>query len=243
MSTPVVPDRSAQSTVNRTQHDRTASHIIQMLQSSAEVEIGSAQPMGVTRDILSAILDVFAMPVVVADRHLSIVYANKAAHAVLASGGAIRDLSGRLATAVGDQPKLSNAVNAAALGHTAQPPFIFGSSEMSPVAIWVQPVDALLRTSAPVWARGLAVLTLKPLRGAAPEPSTLLIDHYELTQKQAEVVAHLAGGATLDEVAEAMNVRLATVRSHLAACFLKTGTHRQPDLVSLALSLQSPILV
>jgi DNA-binding CsgD family transcriptional regulator len=59
---------------------------------------------------------------------------------------------------------------------------------------------------------------------------------YALTPAEAELVALLARGRTLEEAAVERGVTLNTVRSQLKQVFAKTDTHRQGDLMRLALT-------
>jgi DNA-binding CsgD family transcriptional regulator len=56
---------------------------------------------------------------------------------------------------------------------------------------------------------------------------------YGLSRAEARVVALLARGYRLDQVAEALGVAYETVRKHLKQVFGKTGTARQAELVRL----------
>jgi DNA-binding CsgD family transcriptional regulator len=56
---------------------------------------------------------------------------------------------------------------------------------------------------------------------------------YGLSRAEARVVALLARGYRLDQVAEALGVAYETVRKHLKQVFGKTGTDRQAELVRL----------
>ncbi len=56
---------------------------------------------------------------------------------------------------------------------------------------------------------------------------------YGLSRAEARVVALLARGYRLDQVAEALGVAYETVRKHLKQVFGKTGTSRQAELVRL----------
>ena len=80
------------------------------------------------------------------------------------------------------------------------------------------------------------------IRRVSAVPTSLLRSHYGLTARQLQLVIHLADGASLDEAAAAMAIGMPTARSHLAKCFEKTGTHRQSELIGLALSLVPPVL-
>ncbi len=69
---------------------------------------------------------------------------------------------------------------------------------------------------------------------------------FSMTQTEAAVAARLVSGETIGEIAEALHITRATVRTHLHQIFFKTDTHRQSDLIRLlvtspaALHLASP---
>jgi DNA-binding CsgD family transcriptional regulator len=110
----------------------------------------------------------------------------------------------------------------------------------------------LSRTDRP----GLVVL-VSPLRASAAlpslaEPSLALVilrapeevpipseaelrSLFGLTPAEARVACRLVG-ETVDEIAEALDVRIATVRSHVQHLLAKTGTRRQAELVRLLVS-------
>ena len=58
-----------------------------------------------------------------------------------------------------------------------------------------------------------------------------LEDRFHLTHAEARLVVHIAQGTSLKSSAEALGVKYETVRSYLKSVFLKTGTHRQAELV------------
>ena len=69
-----------------------------------------------------------------------------------------------------------------------------------------------------------------------PMPSeTELRSLFALTPAEARVACHLVG-ETVDEIAEALDVGVATVRSHVQHLLAKTGTRRQSELVRLLVS-------
>lgn len=57
-----------------------------------------------------------------------------------------------------------------------------------------------------------------------------------LTRAEARVAASVASGLSVAETAERLGLARTTVRHHLKYAFLKTGTHRQADLVRLILA-------
>jgi DNA-binding CsgD family transcriptional regulator len=58
-----------------------------------------------------------------------------------------------------------------------------------------------------------------------------LEDRFHLTHSEARLVLHLVEGISLKSSAETLGVTYETVRSYLKSAFLKTGTHRQAELV------------
>ncbi|HEX6013315.1 MAG TPA: helix-turn-helix transcriptional regulator [Geminicoccaceae bacterium] len=77
---------------------------------------------------------------------------------------------------------------------------------------------------------------------AAPAPGAPLRELYGLTGAEARVAAALLDHERLANVAAALRVSLATVRTLLQRAFEKTDTHRQADLVRLMLAHRSPAL-
>jgi DNA-binding CsgD family transcriptional regulator len=66
-------------------------------------------------------------------------------------------------------------------------------------------------------------------------------DSFSLTPAEARVLEHLAGGATIAEVAQDLAISLNTAKTHLARIFSKTGAARQADLIALVHRLVPPI--
>jgi DNA-binding CsgD family transcriptional regulator len=64
----------------------------------------------------------------------------------------------------------------------------------------------------------------------------LLRQRFELTPAQSRVALALASGKSPAETAEALGIALATVRTHIAALYGKTGSTRLPGLVAKLLS-------
>jgi DNA-binding CsgD family transcriptional regulator len=62
---------------------------------------------------------------------------------------------------------------------------------------------------------------------------------FSLSGAEARLLSLLATGATLRQAAEIVGVSYSTVMSQIKSCFQKTGTHRQAELVALAVRLGS----
>lgn len=78
-----------------------------------------------------------------------------------------------------------------------------------------------------------ATLTIVDLERRHHLPETLLQLTFGLTRAEATLASALAGGETLQEIAERTNVRMPTLRTQLANVLAKTGTARQPQLICL----------
>ena len=110
------------------------------------------------------------------------------------------------------------------------------SDDMPPAFGYLTPFSALaprLRaglTPAGVDAPGaLAVVAPIALTGEAFWDG--VGEAFSLTAAEVRLVGHLAGGASLKETSEALNVSVHTVRNQLSSIFEKTGINRQTHLV------------
>ena len=63
----------------------------------------------------------------------------------------------------------------------------------------------------------------------------MLRESKELSARQSEVVAHLASGQRVQDIARETGLSPSTVRNHLAAIFRKFGVHSQPELLAALL--------
>jgi DNA-binding CsgD family transcriptional regulator len=82
-------------------------------------------------------------------------------------------------------------------------------------------------------------LILKKI-GAPPAPDNdLLHVLFDLTPAEARLLRALAGGLRLQIYAENTGVQASTVRSQLRSIFVKTGTNRQSELLSIVASIST----
>jgi DNA-binding CsgD family transcriptional regulator len=70
-----------------------------------------------------------------------------------------------------------------------------------------------------------------------------LAQQYGLTPAELRVLIALTDFGGVAEVAAALTLSAATVRTHLRHVFEKTGVRRQADLIKLMASYPAPILV
>jgi DNA-binding CsgD family transcriptional regulator/PAS domain-containing protein len=113
---------------------------------------------------------------------------------------------------------------------------LLGRSELRrPLVALVAPVTRRSAFFANDDQPAAVVIVSDPDSPAVPDVHTLR-DLLGLTPAEASVVRLLAEGLTLAEAADRLGLRLATVRTRVKTIFEKTNTHRQADLVRLALS-------
>lgn len=67
--------------------------------------------------------------------------------------------------------------------------------------------------------------------------------HYELTEREAVIVGHVASGLSSKEVALALGIAPSTVESHLESAKLKLRARSRPNLIALAIECGAVTLV
>ena len=87
--------------------------------------------------------------------------------------------------------------------------------------------------------RPTAILFITDPEHAAAVRSEWLSQDFGLTQAEAAFAAEISKGDGLQATAGRLGVSLATVRTHLAHVFDKTGARRQAELVRLILQGQA----
>jgi DNA-binding CsgD family transcriptional regulator/PAS domain-containing protein len=83
----------------------------------------------------------------------------------------------------------------------------------------------------------MAVIRQRPETELA---TTTLKTLFALTARERDVLFGLVEVGGLPATAAALGISLGTARSHLKSLFLKTGTHRQADLIALVAEVTSP---
>jgi DNA-binding CsgD family transcriptional regulator len=86
---------------------------------------------------------------------------------------------------------------------------------------------------AEIFSGPTAILFLQPVKPTPKRMAEVLQASFGLSPRQAQLAEELAIGRSLKEAAEQMRITDATARDHLKAVFLRTGTNRQAQLVSL----------
>lgn len=88
-------------------------------------------------------------------------------------------------------------------------------------------------------AVALLVLHLASARSGTAPDLRLLRTLFDLSAAESRLAAALAGGADLAQAAQQCGIQPSTARSYLEKIFLKTGCHRQSELVLLLAGLMS----
>lgn len=167
----------------------------------------------------------------------AVIFANSTAMDITGdSDGLAADSSGRLrATPSTNQARLSRLIREAAgpdgsSGNVA----ITRPSGKRPLIVRVGPLDGM-PGDAPPRPRAVLLLVVDPDHDLEPQPKALH-DLYGLTDAETLVAMGVIRGDGLPAVADQLSVSLFTARTHLQHIFVKTGTHRQAELVRLLLS-------
>jgi DNA-binding CsgD family transcriptional regulator len=111
---------------------------------------------------------------------------------------------------------------------------VLSRTERPSLVVLVSPLRA--PAALPSLAEPSLALVILRAPEEVPMPSeTELHSLFALTPAEARVACRLVG-ETVDEIAEALDVGVATVRSHVQHLLAKTGTRRQSELVRLLVS-------
>ncbi|MCP3728067.1 helix-turn-helix transcriptional regulator [Paraburkholderia sp. CNPSo 3272] len=194
--------------------------------------------MDLVQHTASAALDALSHAVLIVDTSCHVMFANRVAEEFLSSADGIgsgplglfamtttltnslRSLVAR-ATAVGKDPPTGSAL---ALSRTSMKrPY---QALISPLAVDAARARGVSRKPAAL------ILVVDPER-VPDSAERRLRTLYNLTRIEARVACEIHKGASLDAVAESLNVQQSTVRTHLHHIFQKTEARRQSDLVRL----------
>ena len=77
---------------------------------------------------------------------------------------------------------------------------------------------------------------------AEPSPPEIIAKSYKLTPTELRVLLAIVEVGGVPEVAEALGIGNATVRTHLNRIYAKTGVNRQAALAKLVAGFSQPLL-
>jgi len=216
------------------------------MSASAPINVDAGPPLGWGDQALAAVLDNFALGVIVVSDGNQILFANRTALTMFANGHPVRSLNGRLSTR--DSEAIDRLYEAIALVRHGQSAtgaggfgvalkgalgeralaYVFPLACRDPGARLGPPTAAVLVTSAVVRPTGSVAAVARC---------------FGLTPAESRVVERLVAGATLVDAAADLGIADTTAKTHLSHIFSKTGVGRQADLIALIHRVAPPVLV
>ncbi len=185
--------------------------------------------------LFQATVDDLEMGVLMLDSRGRIAYRNHCAGRLLEAHDGVRSVNGGIAA--------SSLTNVDALQRAIDSQVAAGTVESSCVLLSLTRVQkrplivSLVRAGGPIEPGDVVVVLylVDPEQdvGELLRPAFRI---YRLTATEARLVTLLVSGIELGGAAQTMNLALHTARSYLKQVFLKTGTHRQAELVRIMCS-------
>jgi len=171
------------------------------------------------------LLDEIEAAILLVDGDLLLCHANAAARGILETGGAIRSQSRRLE--LRDPRTHAKLAQMAAGRHSGE----LRLSGPGSKGLIVQ-----LHACAHGFAMGTGAMTVRIIdpsgRGERPTPARLRA-RLGLTQRQAEAIVELAGGATEKDAAERLGLGMLTLHTHVRRAYDRLDLRSRAELVSL----------
>jgi DNA-binding CsgD family transcriptional regulator/PAS domain-containing protein len=190
------------------------------------------------------LLDEMPLGAVIADKTRRVLFANAAAREILAAGDGLSLVDGRLQAARAFETNaltahLRNAARAMpGPGDVAL--LVARPSGKQPFALLVAPLRPV-REEEDIAALARMTVLLADLDGRSGVLAPRLMQLFGLSKAEARIAAGIAEGRRLQEIAQANDVRMPTVRTQLRAALKKIGVARQADLVRVVLTLPATL--
>ena len=171
---------------------------------------------------------------------------NLIARELLAANDGLKLVGGRLeASYPSDNRELQQLIRSAFARHSGDPMTVASAMSVSRpsgqvnLGVVVEPVPSQ------EWAEGKgqpAVLVyIRDAAGKSQASTAAAKQLFNLTPAETALAMELANGLSLEEAAEALNIRRNTARAHLRSIFSKTGVRRQTELVRIILNSVAPL--
>jgi DNA-binding CsgD family transcriptional regulator len=198
--------------------------------------------------ILGKTLDLLTVGVLLVDKHGRLVFANALAREQLDRGQPLRR-SGDLVIASdpvaarGLTEVIEGCARKVSDGHRPAGAAVpLAGPEGTEFAAWVLPLTDGLRAEIGQETSATIAIFIKQIGSDDHLPGELFVKRYGVTPAECSVLMQLVHGHTPSEVADVLGLSLATVKTHMARLFAKTGTRGQADLMRLAMSCVGPAL-
>jgi DNA-binding CsgD family transcriptional regulator len=186
------------------------------------------------------VLDRLSVGVILLDQRVRIVYANAAARAHGADGGALHLYGGKVAArSPSHARRLDELIHAALRGAPAGAMSAPRPGDGALVTILASSVRGLDvgRFSDLGMADASVLLFIVDPANRAGIPVSWIMDGYGLTRTEARVAIAASSGLTIPETAGRLGISPNTVKTHLRKVFAKTGANRQAELARSFASL------
>jgi DNA-binding CsgD family transcriptional regulator len=191
---------------------------------------------------LDQALDAARLAIVAVDPEAKVLFANKAAEALLQESRHLVVQTGRLcARPIKDDAELRHQIRAASQLTPNSTPCTMrlGQGGHNPLSLAFVP---LTQKAHELNTQGPATLVLiRGLDDPTDKAAEALRNLFGLTPSEARVVIALAQGQALEEIATRYSIGIGTVRTHLKNAMSKTATNRQPQLVALVWHSVGPL--
>jgi len=175
--------------------------------------------------VLRVALDSLALGVAIVDRGLNLKYANAQALQILAKSSGSR-INGSAITTINSS---LGAQLRPIVDQVLQGPSRHADARLIRLPNQAMPIEVLGACACPT--QSLVVLYLRDYGSVSNDVAEVFARLYGLTPTEARTAVLLTREHSLAEVAVALNVSTATVRSHVKALLRKTGTRRQVEMV------------
>lgn len=212
-------------------HIRRALNIRNLLDRSQT--LGSLYSKAISRLSIATVL---------IDENGQVLDQNVFAREILDSGDGLKIVGGRLeASYPSDNRELRRLIKDAfdakrGEGQHALPEAMSVTRPSGEVSLGIV-IEAIPSTT---WAEGkgqpAAVVYIRDAVGKSQASNEIAKKLFGLTPAETALSIQLANGLSLEEAAEALNIRRNTARAHLRAIFSKTGVRRQTELVRIFLN-------
>ncbi|MDE1165207.1 MAG: helix-turn-helix transcriptional regulator [Pseudomonas sp.] len=213
-------------------HLRRAMHVHNLLDRSESIS-----------ELYAQAISRLSVATIVLDQHGSVLRLNPVASDLLERADGLKLVGGRLeATYPSDNRELQRLVRNAFARDTQSEQLSTGAEAMSVARPSGQVNLGVVVEAIPTqdWAEGKSkpavVVYIRDAVGRSLASETVTKQLFNLTRAETALAMELANGLSLEEAAEALNVRRNTARAHLRSIFSKTGVRRQTELVRIILN-------
>lgn len=189
-------------------------------------------------ELYSQAISRLSVATLVLDESGSVLRINPVAQEILASCDGLKLVGGRLeATYPSDNRELQRLIRGAFspdAPKSAEAMSVTRPSGLVSLGLVVEPIPSL------DWAEGkgqpAALVYIRDAVSKSLASEVVTKQLFNLTKAETALAMELTNGLSLEEAAEALNIRRNTARAHLRSIFSKTGVRRQTELVRILLN-------